>query len=651
MDKLTAPERSIIGGMDFVARIAAFALCFYAMYVAGIALLEENLQRSSFFAAGAGIIFLMEPLARRHAAAPGVVRALLWLIDAVLIVAFTLAMVRFLAVAEEMSDSIIFFTDYDRWLAVFAGLVAVELTRRRFGLILPVIIFLSVLYMLFGADLPGLLRHSGFPLDETLELIWWRPGEGIFNLPLDVVSRIVLVFLIFGAVLEGTGGGAILLKMATAATARLRGGPAHAAIMASAMFGTINGSPVANVASTGVFTIPLIKKQGFKPSFAGGVEASASSGGQFTPPVMGAVAFILADLAGVPYLTVAIAAIFPALFYYISLFAAVYTEASRLGIGALPVEDRPFLTRGDWLQSLRFFGPLIVIVAILVSGRSAAMAGFVGILVAIPTGLVLEHELYKQPAETLRNYAQAVGRALVSGGRQSASILVIVGGIGIFMSVVNTTGIGFRFATVIANLGDGSLFLALGLAMISSLILGMGLPTLPAYFLVAIFLAPAVAELGVHILLAHLFVLLFAILSNVTPPVAIAAYTAAPIAGANPLTTGFQAVRVAFIGFIIPYVWIYYPSLILVVDFQWGEFVWIMVRLPIAIWLIATAFSGHEFKGLGAPERILRAALALGVLLVDPSIHVPAVALAIALIGWRTYRRSRDGDTSTVVRA
>ncbi|MBT4906013.1 MAG: TRAP transporter fused permease subunit, partial [Rhodospirillaceae bacterium] len=551
MANLTAIERLIINGMDTVARAAAFLLCFYAMYVAGIALLEENLQRSSFFAAGAGIVFLMEPLARRHAAAPGVVRALLWIIDAVLIVAFTLAMVRFLAVAEEMSDSIIFFTDYDRWLAVFAGLVAVELTRRRFGLILPVIIVLSIFYMLFGADLPGLLRHSGFPLDETIELIWWRPGEGIFNLPLDVVSRIVLVFLIFGAVLEGTGGGAILLKMATAATARLRGGPAHAAIMASAMFGTINGSPVANVASTGVFTIPLIKKQGFKPSFAGGVEASASSGGQFTPPVMGAVAFILADLAGVPYLTVAIAAIFPALFYYISLFAAVYTEASRLGIGALPVEDRPVLTRGDWLQSLRFFGPLIVIVAILISGRSAAMAGFVGILVAIPTGLILEHGLYRKPAETLINYAQAVGRALVSGGRQSASILVIVGGIGIFMSVVNTTGIGFRFATVIANLGDGSLFLALGLAMISSLILGMGLPTLPAYFLVAIFLAPAVAELGVNVLLAHLFVLLFAILSNVTPPVAIAAYTAAPIAGANPLTTGFQAVRVAFIGFII----------------------------------------------------------------------------------------------------
>lgn len=646
MDNLTTVERTVIDAMDGVARAAAFLLCFYAMYVAGVALLEENLQRSSFFAAGAGIVFLFEPLARRHASAPGLVRALMWLFDIVLVVAFTLAMVRFLAVAEEMSDSIIFFTDYDRWLAVFAGLVAVELTRRRFGIILPAIVVLSVLYMLFGANLPGLLRHSGFPLDETLELIWWRPGEGIFNLPLDVVSRIVLVFLIFGAVLEGTGGGAILLKMATAATARLRGGPAHAAILGSAMFGTINGSPVANVASTGVFTIPLIKKQGFKASFAGGVEASASSGGQFTPPVMGAVAFILADLAGVPYLTVAIAAIFPALFYYFSLFAAVYTEAARLGIGALPVEERPVLTRADWLQSLRFFGPLVVIVVILVSGRSAAMAGFIGILVAIPTGLILERDLYGDTRATLARYGRAVMRSFVSGGRQSASILVIVGGIGIFMSVVNTTGIGFRFATVIANLGDGSLFLALGLAMISSLILGMGLPTLPAYFLVAIFLAPAVAELGVSVLLAHLFVLLFAILSNVTPPVAIAAYTAAPIAGANPLTTGFQAVRVAIVGFIIPFVWIYYPSLVLVVDFQWGEFVWIMARLPLAIWLIATAFAGHEFQSLGAPERVLRVVLAIGVLLVDPLVHGPAVAIAVALVGWRVVGRPREAATA-----
>ncbi|MEP4380869.1 MAG: TRAP transporter fused permease subunit [Paracoccaceae bacterium] len=646
MDNLTAVERSILGGMDFVARIAAFALCFYAMYVAGIALLEENLQRSSFFAAGAGIVLLTEPLARRHAAAPGAVRALLWLTDVVLVTAFVLAMARFMTVAEEMSDSIIFFTDHDRWLAVFAGLVAVELTRRRFGIILPTIVVLSVLYMLFGANLPGFLRHSGFPLGETLELIWWRPGEGIFNLPLDVVSRIVLVFLIFGAVLEGTGGGAILLKMATAATARLRGGPAHAAILGSAMFGTINGSPVANVASTGVFTIPLIKKQGFKSSFAGGVEASASSGGQFTPPIMGAVAFILADLAGVPYVTVAIAAIIPALFYYFSLFAAVYTEAARLGIGALPPAERPVLSRWDWLQSLRFFGPLIVIIGILVSGRSAAMAGFVGILVAIPTGLILERGLYRDPGETLRRYGKAIARAFVSGGRQSAAILVIVGAIGIFMSVVNTTGVAFKFAGLIAELGEGSLFLALGLAMISSLILGMGLPTLPAYFLVAIFLAPAVGQLGVEILLAHLFVLLFAILSNVTPPVAIAAYTAAPIADADPLATGFQAVRVAIVGFIIPYVWIYYPSLVLVVDFQWGEFIWIMFRLPIAIWLVATALSGHEFKGLGTPERALRAALALAVLLVDPMIHAPAVVLAVALLGWRFSARPRVSDAA-----
>lgn len=640
MDHLTTVERSVIQGMDTVAKAAAVALCFYAMYVAGIALLEENLQRSTFFAAGVAIVLLFEPLAKRYASAPGIVRLALWLFDLTIVIVFVLAMVRFLAVAEEMSDSIIFFTDWDRWLAFFAGLTAVELTRRRFGIILPTIVVLSVLYMLFGAHLPGLLRHSGFPLNDTLELIWWRSGEGIFNLPLDVVSRIVLVFLIFGAVLEGTGGGAILLKMATAATARLRGGPAHAAILGSAMFGTINGSPVANVASTGVFTIPLIKKQGFKASFAGGVEASASSGGQFTPPVMGAVAFILADLAGVPYLTVAIAAIFPALFYYFSLFAAVYTEAARLGIGALPEEDRPVLTREDWLQSLRFFGPLTVIVVILVSGRSAAMAGFIGILVAIPIGLVLERGLYTNTRETLVDFSRAILRSLIDGGRASASILVIVGAIGIFMSVVNTTGVGFRFASVISGLGDGSLFLALGLAMISSLILGMGLPTLPAYFLVAIFLAPAVAELGVAVLLAHMFVLLFAILSNVTPPVAIAAYTAAPIAGANPLTTGFQAVRVAIVGFIIPFVWIYYPSFVLVESFQWGEFLWIMVRLPIAIWLIATCLSGYEFRALAIPERVLRAALALGVLLVDPAIHLPAFVLATSLILWRFRGRT-----------
>ncbi|MBT4940856.1 MAG: TRAP transporter fused permease subunit, partial [Rhodospirillaceae bacterium] len=421
------------------------------------------------------------------------------------------------------------------------------------------------------------------------------------------------------------------------ATARVRGGTAHSAIVASAMFGTISGSPVANVVGTGVFTIPMIKRQGFSNSFAGAVEAAASSGGQFTPPIMAAVAFIMAELIGVPYIQIAIAAAVPAFFYYFSLFASVYAEAVRLGIEPLPEDQIPVLYKDDWVESMRFIVPLVVVVAVLFAGRSAAMAGFSAIVAAVVTGIIIDL-IYADKRQNIGAYFKQWVEALQKGGAQCAQIMVAVGSIGIVIAVVSLTGVAGNFGSLVAELAEGSLFAALAVTAIACLVLGMGLPTLPAYLFIVLFVGPVIKSLGIPVLLVHMFVLYFGVLSNVTPPVAIAAYAAAPIAGSNPMTTGFQAIKIAAVGFIIPFILIYYPSISFVIGFDWSEFIWIMVRLPVAVWLIASAFIGCDTHALSAIERILRTLFAVVMLIVDPTMQIGGFVLGAGTLALHRIR-------------
>ena len=399
----------------------------------------------------------------------------------------------------------------------------------------------------------------------------------------------------------------------------------------------------------------MIKRQGFPNAFAGAVEAAASSGGQFTPPIMAAVVFLMAELIGVPYLTICAAAALPALFYYLSLFATVYTEAVRLGIAPTPIAERQRLTADDCLQSLRFVVPIVVVVAVLFAGRSPAMAGFWALFSAIGIGFLLDLIAFvvrggsatRISFSTLLSdvvvpYVSKLVVALDKGGRACARLMIAVGAIGIVIAVVNTTGLGLRFASMIATIGDGSLWLALALTMLACLVLGMGLPTLPAYLIIVLVMGPAIAKLGIPVLLVHLFVLYYGVLSNITPPVAVAAYAAAPIAGANPMTTGVQAVRLAIVGFVIPFVLIYNPSLSLVVGFEWAPFVWLMVRLPLAIWLIASGLTGYDAYRLGAAERGLRVVSGFAVLVTDVAVAGGAFAIGLAVVGYGRFRKPRE---------
>ncbi|MBT4939570.1 MAG: TRAP transporter fused permease subunit, partial [Rhodospirillaceae bacterium] len=495
-----------------------FVLAAAAIYGAGpFPFIEQGIRLGGAIGSAVIITLVLKPLAKEFGGDSHNKRLLLWIIDVAILIGFLFTLFNFAEVYESLWDGVVILEASTLAIGFFGTVVIIDMVRRNFGIILPIICIIMLIYAQFG-DLPGIFGHRGFTFEEVVEVSWFSFG-GVFGRPTDIVSSIVLVFIVFGAILEATGATAILLKMATVATARIRGGTAHSAIVASAMFGTISGSPVANVVGTGVFTIPMIKRQGFTNAFAGAVEAAASSGGQFTPPIMAAVAFIMAELIGVPYIQIAIAAAIPAFFYYFSLFASVYAEAVRLGIEPLPEDQIPILTKDDWIEAMRFIVPLVVVVTVLFAGRSAAMAGFSAIVAAIVTGVGIDI-ISAEKRQHISDYAKQLIDALQKGGAQCAQIMVAVGSIGIVIAVVSLTGVAGNFGTLVAELAEGSLFAALAVTALACLVLGMGLPTLPAYLFIVLFVGPVIGELGIEPLLVHMFVLYFGVLSNVTPPVA-----------------------------------------------------------------------------------------------------------------------------------
>ncbi|MDN3518234.1 TRAP transporter fused permease subunit [Aquisalimonas lutea] len=546
----------------------ALALIAGALYTARFGVYDDTLVRVGGLALGV-LLLLVQPREREHPAK----RVTDWVLMAV----FVAAMVRYAMIAEQLQVGLYFLVPIDVVFGVGAVLVLLEMARRAVGLPLVLICVIALIYALFGDSVGGMLSHAGVTLDD-LTLTLWYSFDGVFGRPLAVVVGTILVFIIFGALLEALGVGDVLLKLALRGLGWLRGGAAHAAVLASALFGSVSGSAVANVVGTGVVTIPMIKRSGFSGRFAGAVETAASSGGQIMPPIMGAVAFIMADLTGVPYLYICVAALLPALLYYGSLLACISVEARRAGIERPDRRDLPALTAGDWVMSLVFVIPLAVIIGMLVAGFSPARSGFLAIGVALAMGLVLNPK-----ARSLAALTGAVNRAAGAG----ATILVAVAAVGVIVGVMNATGLGLRFASAAQSLADGSLFLSLLLMALSCLILGMGMPTVPAYLIIILVMGPAVEALGVPTIAAHMFVVYFAVMSAITPPVALAAYAAAPIADANPMGISFTAARLALVGFLVPFAFAYSPSLLLISDFSWLELIWVLARLGVAAWLLA----------------------------------------------------------------
>jgi len=550
--------------------IVGLLLVIGALYTAQYGVFDDALVRVGGFSLGA--LFLLLHSLRQPS------QAFRWWLDLVFVALIVIAAWRYFIIADYLDSGLYLLQPLDLWCGLGGVLALLELTRRVIGLPLVLVVLLVASYAFFGDVLPGMLGHAGISYSELLKTFWYS-FDGVFGQPLAVVTSTILVFIIFGAVLESLGIGQVLLNLSLRTLGKFRGGAAYAAVMASGLFGTVSGSVVANVVGTGVVTMPMIKKSGFSARFAGAVEAAASSGGQIMPPIMGAVAFIMADMTGIPYLKICLAALIPALLYYGSLFLSISAEAHRIGITAPDRRSLPNLNRQDWLLLSAFLVPLVLIVVLMLQGRSPAMAGLWAIGAALILGL-----LFNPRARNI----QALKNVVSGSASAGSTILIAVGAVGIIIAVMNLTGLGLRFASSIQSVADGSLFLSLLLMALACLVLGMGMPTVPAYLIIILTMGPAVEALGISTIAAHMFVVYFAVLSAITPPVALAAFAAAPIAGANPMGIGMTAMgRLALIGFLTPFVFVYSPSMLLIADFSFGELIWSLARLVMAAYLIA----------------------------------------------------------------
>ncbi|MEZ5703807.1 MAG: TRAP transporter fused permease subunit, partial [Burkholderiaceae bacterium] len=431
------------------------------------------------------------------------------------------------------------------------------------------------------------------------------------------------------------GAGESMIRIAFAMMKRTAGGPAHAAVLASGLFGTVSGSAVANVVGTGVVTIPMIKKRGFTANFAGAVEAAASTGGQIMPPIMGAAALVMADYVGVSYLTVVIAVLVPAIAYYGSLFMMILFESRRLGIradassaGVAPP------SRQDYLNMLLVFGPLVLIVVMLVAGMSASGASIAAIALLFPMSFI-------NPA--VRRSPMKLVTALRNGGETFAQLLTAIAAVSIVISTLSATGVPVKFGVLMVSALDHSLFVALLVVAGGCILLGMGMPTLPAYVTVAAIALPSMQSLGLEPLTAHMFVFMIAVASTITPPVAIAAYAAASISGGRPIGTAVEASRIGIMIFIVPFAFAYNPLILTVPQagavFGWGAYLLLLAKLAVAIYVMASALIRFDKRALGWLEVFAR--VAASILLFAPGGHTDLVgaALTAALLGAHHWKR------------
>jgi TRAP transporter 4TM/12TM fusion protein len=464
-------------------------------------------------------------------------------------------------------------------------LLVLEATRRAVGLALPVT---AAAFLLYAVTLGG---QDLYILIDQLYLT----TEGIFGIPAGVSATYVILFIIFGALVERSGTGKLFIDFALALTGHRAGGPAKVACITSGLFGTVSGSAVANVMTTGTFTIPLMKRIGYRPAFAGAVEAVASTGGQIMPPIMGAAAFVMAEFLGVSYLHVALAALIPAVLYFLAVFLAVHFEAKRTGMQGLPREEMPALIP-VLLERGHLFLPLVIIIGVLMSGYSAPFAALCGIMSVVPTVL-----LRKSTRADLSLWMILEGLAV--GARNTVTVALACACAGIVIGVITLTGLGLAFTSVVLAAAQNTLILALVLTMVAGIILGMGMPTTPAYIVQVALLVPALVRLGVELEAAHLFALYFAILSAITPPVALAVYAANSISRGGLWETSVASLKLGATGYIIPFMFVFGPSLLMIGG--WERILLTTVTAVVGVTALAASLSGYLLRPARLFERVL----------------------------------------------
>ncbi len=524
-------------------------------------------------------------------------------------------------------------TTPDVVFALFCTFCVIEMTRRLIGWTLPVIAGVFVAYALFGSSLPGVLGHRGYELDRLLSLL--LSTEGFFGSAMSAAANYIVLFVTFAAFLTATGVGEFFTRFATALAGRFRGGPAKVAIVSSALMGTVSGSAMGNVVATGSFTIPLMKKTGYSSEFAGAVEAAASTGGQIMPPVMGAVAFVLAEYAGVPYHTVMSAAIIPAIVYFLAVFFMVDFQAVKLKLVGVSKELLPNV-RIELITGGYLLIPLIVFVLVItVFGRSIIMGALVAIALSIALSWVASLFVKTDVAKESRVGPKKAGSALMGGALGSMEAVAACGTAGIVVGVMALTGLAQRLGAAVMDITQGNLPLTLVAVMVFCIILGMGMPTVPAYILAASVGTPTLIAMGVDGFVAHMFCMYFATISTITPPVALAGYAAAGIANANPAATSWQAMKLGLSAYIVPFVFVYS-----------NELLWMGNLSDILLTSVTAAIGAYSLAGAIGSDfnpvlRLMLGASAITLIIPGIATDVIGIALLVAamLLNWLIRKR------------
>ena len=537
----------------------------------------------------------------------------------------------------------------DFYVGLLAIILVLEAARRAVGLPIAIIAVLFLLYAFYGPYMPDFMAHRGQSLDSIVNLMYFST-DGILGTPLAVSSTFIFAFLLFGAFLVKTGVGQYFNDLAISVAGKLTGGPAKVAIFSSALQGTISGSSVANVVTSGSYTIPMMKRLGYNKNFAGAVEASASTGGQLMPPIMGAAAFLMVEFIGrnITYWDVAKAAAIPALLYFVGIWIMTHFEAKRLGLRGLKDEEMP--NRAHVFKKIYLLIPIVLIIVLMVSGVPVIHAALYGILSCIVVG-ILNPDVKFGVKEFID--------ALVEGARSALAVAAATACAGIIVGVVVKTGLGLSLANSLVKLAGGSILLTLFFVMIASLILGMGAPTTANYVITSTIAAPAIITLLapdvpasaapiVIVLSAHFFVFYFGIIADITPPVALAAFAASGISGGDPIRTGVNSAKLAIAAFIIPYMIVFSPAL-LMIDVTMGEVVWVVFSAVMGMIAIGAGVIGYWYRKVNVIERLVL--LAAGLAMIYPESLSDTVGLIVFaimfVIQWMTKNKGDGPKVAT----
>ena len=583
--KSNGKQRSFTGRMGLFITVVTVALAGFQLYTAFLGVLPAMQQRSLHLSFVLPLIFLLYPMWK---SSPKECPSF-W--DWAFAIMSAVCTLYIFFMYENIVNRAGMHSQYELYLGAALIFLVFEAARRVLGYPLPIFCALFILFAYFGRSMPGPLMHFGLSVPRIIEELYLTT-DGLFGLVTGVSATYIYLFILFGAFLGSTGTSQFFNDLAMALTGHHKGGPAKIAVVSSALMGTISGSTSANVATTGSFTIPLMKKIGYKPYFAGAVEAAASTGGQIMPPVMGAAAFIISDSLGVPYLKVLVAAIVPAILYFWGIWCCLSLEAAKLGLKGLPKSMLPDI-RDVLLKDGYKAVPLFGIIYFLVKGYNPLYAGCWGIILAILLSFIK-----KEDRLDLKSFIST----LEKGSRSALSVAIACIIVGVVIGMMGATGVALKVGDVILRLTNGNLMLTLVSTMVLSIILGMGMPTTASYVMASAVAAPALILLGCEPLDVHFFVFFYAVLSSVTPPVCVGAYTAAGIAGSDPNKTAFTAAKLALAGFIVPFVFIYSPQIMLTNVESWTSTLLAIFTAIIGVYGLSVATEGfivHHVSLLG----------------------------------------------------